>query len=178
MTIGKKYPFSSTHVEMSSDVTDAFLEKGNNLVNKSQLYKPDNKFYGLIDNPHITVLYGIITKKPPVELIDMIEKHPTFTVAFGNVSLFKGNENNNLFDVIKVDIDSPDLCALNAAFKGCCDFTSDYPNYKPHATVAYVEPNTHDHLIGLPAFQGWSFVIDKIVFSSKTGFDRDIFLSH
>ena len=177
MTSGKKYPFSSTHVEMSSDVMDAFLEKGKKIVDKPQLYKPDDRFYGLTDNPHITVLYGIHAEHPSVELMDIVETYPKFTITLGNVSLFKGSENNNPFDVIKTDINCPDLHALNTAFKECGAFTSDYPDYEPHATVAYVQPDTHDHLKGLPAFQGWSFVVDKIVFSGKNGIERSIFLA-
>jgi len=177
MISDKKYPYSSTHVEMSSDVKDAFLEKGKKIVSKPQLYKPDNKFYGLTDYPHITVLYGIHAKDPSVELMDIVETYPKFTITLGNISLFKGDEQNNPFDVIKLDINCPDLHALNTAFMNCCEFTSDYPDYNPHSTVAYVQPNTHDHLVGLPAFQGWSFIVDKIVFSGKDGTERSIFLA-
>lgn len=177
MADNKKYPYSSTHVEMSSDVADAFLKKGKEIVSRSQLYKSDNKFFGLTNKPHITVLYGIHATDPSVELMDIVETYPKFTITLSNVSLFKGSEHDNPFDVIKLDINCPDLHVLNTAFKECCEYTSDYPDYKPHATIAYVQPDTHDHLVGLPAYQGWSFVIDKIMFSGKNGTERSIFLA-
>lgn len=176
MASSKKYPFSTTQVDLSPTIRSIFLEKRKKIIDKSKLYKPNSDFYGLPNNPHITILYGIHAEHPSAKLIDIIETYPKFTIILGGISLFKGDENNNPFDVVKVNADSSDLHALNAAFKECCDFTSDYPDYKPHVTVAYVQPDTHDDLIGLPFVKGLSFVVDKIMFSGKNGVSRNIFL--
>lgn len=163
----KPYEFSSTQVQMSPDVCEEFLELGKGLINTSDLFGD-----GFELDPHITILYGIHEEYPTPKLIDIVETYPKFTVTLGDVSMF----NDENFDVIKVDIECNDLYVLYKTFMNNCYFTLTHPEYIPHATIAFVKPDTCDHLVGNPAFRGLSFVVDSITFSCSDGTKRKIML--
>lgn len=171
----RKFDYSSTQVNFPPDAARAFFDKCQSFVTKSSLYKPDSGM-GLSATPHVTILYGIHTPIPTLELLDTIETYPKFTVRLGKVSLFKGTESDNPFDVVKIDIECPDLHVLNHDFRQICEYSNDYPEYIPHATIAYVYPDTCDHLEGSTAFKGLSFLAEHVVFSSKEGQQRYICL--
>jgi len=170
----KKYEFSNTQVQLPSDLVDRILSEGRKLVNRRNLYSSDQ---GYEDKPHITVLYGVHADSPPLSLIDILETYPKFTIQLGLVSLFKGVENDNGFDVVKIDINNPDLHVLNQAVEECCEYTDQFDEYNPHITIAYVKPDTCDYLTNNPTFKGLSFVVDRILFSGHSGNKREIFLA-
>lgn len=157
-----KYPYSNTQVQFPPEVAEPFLTKGKKIVKQSDLYSSDK---GYENNPHVTVLYGLHDQEPSMKLLDLIETHPKFTVRLGKISLFK--EEKNPFDVVKADIDCNDLHILNNEIKKICAYTSDFPEYIPHATIAYVKKDTCDHLEGMKPFEGMSFVVTNILFSAK-----------
>ena len=165
------YNFSNTQIQIPSDLSKIFLHRGRQLVRSADLYK---EHQGYEDNPHITVLFGIHDEEPPLELVDALETYPKFTVTMGLVSLFKSQETGKNFDVVKADIHSPDLHVLNGIVRQTCKYSTEFPEYKPHATVAYVRPDRCDYLDGNPAFKGLSFVADRLLFSSVKGTKREI----
>ena len=170
----KKYSYSNTQVQLPDELRERFLIESNKLVHNKQLYSADQ---GREDNPHITLLYGIHSDKPPLELINLIETYPQFPILFGNISLFKGVDNNNPFDVVKVNIHCTDLHVLNQGVRDSVEYTSTYPDYVPHATIAYVKPDSCDYLDNNPVFKGLSFICDRILFSSSDGSKRELLLS-
>lgn len=105
-----------------------------NLIDEDDIYFGDGKEggYGRELDPHITILFGIhdnVEDKDVELLINDINK-PELTL--NNVSLFE----NELFDVLKFDIESLDLHELNKKFKSL-PHTTDFPNYHPHTTICY-----------------------------------------
>ena len=131
---------------------------------------------GLENEPHITILSGIHAIHPSIELMEIIETYPKISVTLDNISIFKGSESYNPFDVVKVDVQSSDLYVLHHAFAEVCENTQEFPKYVPHATVAFVKPDSCDHLEGLNRFHGISFLADYVVFSGQDGRHRRIFL--
>ncbi len=169
------HDYSSTQVNFSPEATEEFLSKQKSLISNADLYKSDGGM-GLTTDPHVTIMNGIHAKHPPLELMEIIETYPKMTVMLGNVSIFKGSENYNPFDVVKVGIRCPDLYVLNYAFMESCENTQEFPEYTPHATVAFVKPDTCDHLEGLNRFNGICFLVDCVIFSDQDGTHRRIFL--
>jgi 2'-5' RNA ligase len=51
------------------------------------------------------------------------------------MSLFENDE----YDVLKFNVISNDLAKLNKLMKGNFEYTSNYPNYIPHLTIAYLK---------------------------------------
>ena len=170
-----KHDYSSTQINLSQEATETFLSRQKSLISKADLYKPDSG-RGLIDDPHVTILTGLHEKRPSFELMEIIETYPKIAVTLGNVSIFKSNENNNPFDLVKVDVQCPDLHVLRHAFMEVCESSQEFPYYIPHVTIAFVKPDTCDHLEGLNRFHGISFISDCVVFSGQDGTHRRIFL--
>ena len=109
--------------------------------------------------------------------MDVVETHPKFNITLGTVSLFKADESGNPFDVVKANIESSDVYALNTALADVCDHTSEFSEYIPHATMAFVYKDTCDHLDGANVMFGISFIVDRLVYSSIDGSCRFLFLA-
>jgi 2'-5' RNA ligase len=57
-------------------------------------------------------------------------------VELTGVSIFE----NEKFDVVKIDVKSKDLAAMNAKLTSDLQCTVKFPDYHAHATIAYVKP--------------------------------------
>lgn len=166
-----KHQSSSIQVNFNSEIAHQFLAKTKSLIKKDDLYG-QNKGMGIEDDPHVTILYGIHDVDPPLCVVDIIETYPKFVITLGGISLFKSADTGNAFDVVKVNILSSDLYVLNSSLSDECDYTSEFSEYTPHATIAFVKPETHDHLDGLKALAGLSFLVSNAIFSSQNGTQR------
>jgi hypothetical protein len=119
-----------------------------------RLHIPDDALYieddgyGREKDTHVTVKWGILLSEPNDKLKEIANTTKPFPVRIGRVSLFK----NDKYDVVKLDIVSPGLRALNARIRGTIPNEETYPTYKPHCTVAYVKKGSCDKLAGQPVF--------------------------
>jgi hypothetical protein len=108
--------------------------------------------HGLETESHCTLLYGL---NADVSLNAVKVKLQGFgfdKCIAHNISLFENKE----FDVLKFDIKGDNLHAAN---KSLCElpYKTDYPDYHPHMTVAYLKSgmgkkyvemfNTHEHVL-------------------------------
>ena len=115
-------------------------------------------------DPHITVKYGIHTSDPDaVRRIFGSEKPARFTL--GKTSVFRCPE----YDVVKVDVDSPDLRRLNAKVAAATPCTDTHPEYLPHVTLAYVQPGLGKKYAGESALTGKTGTAGAVTFSGKDG---------
>jgi hypothetical protein len=119
---------------------------------------------GLEDEFHCTVLYGIHESKP-YDVISKLDLKPAkFTLS--GISLFK----NDRYDVLKFDVTSKDLTALNKQVREKCSYTSDYPEYHAHATIAYLEKGKGKYYTKLKSnLIGKQFTSDRYIFSNPQG---------
>src|ERR1017187_10177149 len=103
-------------------------------IKEEDLYLPEGESgYGKEDDPHVTILYGLDADIPDEDIENEIKNIKAPEIKLGKVSSFE----NVKFDVLKIDIVSNDLHELNKKFKEF-PFKSDYPDYHPHCTLAYV----------------------------------------
>lgn len=90
---------------------------------------------------HCTVLYGIHRVKDETKMFHFIQMvyntYKNININFGEVSLFTNAKRK--FDVIKIDINSTDLTAINQMVRNNFPYTSDFPIYHPHMTLTYVK---------------------------------------
>lgn len=112
-----------------------------NLIKEEDLYltedEDDINNYGYENEPHCTILYGFHEYKnikedikkylPELEYFDDIFK--------GNISIFESAD----YDVVKFEIYSQKLINLNNTLRENFDYSNDFPEYKPHMTIAYVK---------------------------------------
>lgn len=105
-------------------------------IDEDDIYFGDgeNGGYGRELDPHVTILFGVHedVKDEKVEVLINEIKKPE--LKLNKISSFE----NELFDVLKFDIESSDLHKLNEIFK-TLPHTTDFPNYHPHATICYLK---------------------------------------
>ena len=159
-----KYDFSSTQVNLPTRISNKIIAWGKENIDDKDVYRVGEKF-GREDEIHVTVLYGLHEEKvEPVR--EIVEGEPPVELELGEVTAFT---NNVKFDVIKLTVISPDLRRIHKKLKESLEFTSDYPQYQPHCTIAYVRSGTATQYTGTAPFRGEKIKLDHIVFSSKNG---------
>jgi len=101
--------------------------------------KPYDDSYGLEDNPHVTVLYGIHEDKIDPEVVlgviqdDMIP----ITVTISEIGIFENDE----YDVVKYEVPvTEELQKFRDLLMEKFENTQTFPDYHPHITLAYVKP--------------------------------------
>lgn len=106
-------------------------------IDKKDLYEPkDDTGFGLEEDPHITILYGLHNDIKDEDIEKEINKIKDINVKLESVSAFE-----NDYDVIKFDVKSDDLTKWNKVFREF-PHTNSYPNYHPHCTIAYCKKET------------------------------------
>lgn len=129
---------------------------------------------GREEESHVTVKYGLHTNDPePVEKA-LWEEGPV-TIKLGKTSIFPAKQEDiqaggtDAADVVKIEIDSPDLHRLNKLIASSTPVTDTYPTYQPHVTLAYVKPGLGKKYAGLKDLEGETVVLNSVKFSGKDG---------
>lgn len=144
------YDYATTDIALPTEMATFLLNWNELNIPEKVLHKDDDGGKGREDEPHITVKYGLLAKAVPDELRKIAKTTAPFPVNLGKVSLFTTNPE---FDVVKLDIDSPALHELNKRVSDAIPHEDTYPTYHPHATLAYVEKGTCDHMVGANPFK-------------------------
>jgi len=117
--------------------------------------------------PHVTVLDGLDTADPEL-CRPLVEAEPPFVLHFGRTSAFAGTHCGRPFDVLKVDIESDALARIHRRLAARLPHTRPFPDYVPHATIAFLQPGCAARYTGQAWLEGWSAVVDRLVFSTPT----------
>jgi len=97
--------------------------------------------YGLEEQPHITILYGIHEDEvDPSVIVDMMEqKMEPVTVSIDEIDIFE----NEKYDVVKYNVPvTRQLKEYRDMFMNAFENTQTFSGYHPHMTIAYVKPGT------------------------------------
>lgn len=139
-------------------------------IDPNHLYNPENERYGKETEPHCTILYGIHSDVSDEEIISMFSNLEVsdFDVEVDGIDCFYNKD----YDVLKLNVRSDKLNQLNGLAKEL-PHTSDYPDYKPHITLAYLIKNFGKLYVD-PTFNMFVDKIDKIVYSKPNGEKIDI----
>lgn len=142
------------------------------VIDPEDVYEGDGG-YGLEHDPHVTVLFGFHDDKVDVNELKrcvktIMDKRPLgFTL--GQASIF----DNPQYDVLKFDINDTTgiLTELNGMLSDQYENTNSYPDYHPHATIAYIkkgEGQRYADLINAADFK-MDVTPDKMVYSKPPG---------
>lgn len=139
-------------------------------INTDDLYTEEgNRGYGIEDEPHLTLLYGLHDTVEESEVFNIIVKYDISDLKLYNVSAFK----NEKFDVLKFDVGYPVkggsfLRKINKELSGL-PHTTDYPDYHPHSTIAYLKRGMSDKYIKM--FKDKEYIVNPkyIVYSKPDG---------
>jgi 2'-5' RNA ligase len=166
------YDYASTQVNIPKNIAKRIMDWGKTNIPDEEIFDKDGN-QGREDNPHITILYGIVDDAPQ-QVIDLLQGKPQIRATLGKVSIFENDD----YDVVKISVESEDLGDLQKLLWDEVDHESDYPEYKPHVTIAYVNPGCGSSYSGADDFEGTEITFDTVVFSSsdeeKTNIPLDI----
>ena len=113
-------------------------DKVGKFIDTNDLYKDQDGFVKKT-NPHVIVLHGFHDDVNLDSIQEALyQTNPTaapIEIHVDDVSCFEGKD----YDVVKFSVISPQLTELNEALAKL-PHTSDFPEYKPHITLAYVKP--------------------------------------
>lgn len=118
------------------DVDKKSWKELQDMIDDEDLYTEEgDSSYGREDEPHVTILYGLHADIKDKDIEEDINEIKEPKIAFKSISSF----DNPKYDVLKFDVESKDLHQLNKVFKEY-PFTSNFPDYHPHATTCYLKP--------------------------------------
>jgi 2'-5' RNA ligase len=169
------YSFCSTQVNVPEPLKSDILRFGD-LIDEADL-NPEEK--GKEDEPHVTILYGIKDALNGIKAIQTAQPKiakliPTISCTIKALTAFENPEG----DVLKLDIDSKQMTALNTYLKSITEYTSTYPDYHPHLTIAYLKAGTAKKYTGDKRFDGRTFEVNEFLFCRKGGEKTPIKLSN
>lgn len=127
--------------------------------------------FGRENETHVTVLYGLHTNEA-TDVKELFKDQSSPKIKLGKVKHFSNEDKP--YDVIVVEIDSPDLRKLNKLLTDNLEYTTEYQEYNPHMTIAYVKKGKAEQYDGQTILDGEEVESGDIVFSPAEG-NKDIF---
>jgi len=117
------------------------LYKIQDAINPDDLYEEDDDdSYGLESEAHVTLLYGLHKGVSDEDVKETLKNIDFDVCKLFNLSFFK----NEKYDVLKFEVGYTTrggafLSKANKELKKF-PYTSDFPDYNPHLSVAYLKP--------------------------------------
>ena len=140
------------------------MEQIHSIIEPNDVYtESDNNTYGIEDEPHCTLLYGLHDTVTITDVTKIVNNYKFESCIVHNASLFE-----NDYDVLKFDVDGDSLYDCNRGLKKL-PFTSDYPDYHPHMTIAYLESGAGDAYVNTLKGKRWKLKPNYIIFSQANG---------
>lgn len=123
---------------------------------------------------HVTVKWGLHFQTPSMRLRAALKDFGPVELTLGKTSLFENADG----DVLKVEVDSPDLHRLNKLISRVVPTHSTHPTYIPHATIAYLKRGRGKKYAGDKSVAGTKIHVDSVTFSGKKGKREVLPLGH
>lgn len=136
----------------------------NKISEKDIFIDPNDDSFGIEDEPHCTLLYGIHEEVEDSMIEDILNDFTFNKCKVYDISLFE-NEN---FDVLKFNVSGEMLHECNKKLKEL-PHTSKYPDYKPHLTIAYLMPGTGKKYVDMFKDLKYELVPIHAVYSKTDG---------
>ena len=166
----REYEYGCVMVGLELDEKE--WDKIQDMIDDEDIYhgEEDNKggFARELD-PHVTILFGVHKDVPDEEVESIIDGVSKPKLKLQKISTFE----NELFDVLKFDVESDDLHKLNEKFKKL-PHTSSFPNYHPHATICYLKKGLAPKYVKKMAdIDPMEVVPEKILYSKPDGTKKE-----
>ncbi len=167
-----KYKYGNTQADIPADSeAGKALAEARAKIDKDDLMPSSNTSDGgaLEKNSHITIRYGI-DGDDTTGIKEYLEKQTPFEATLGKTTAFPPSEHSDGAAPIVVSIESPDLHRMEKQIDQHGNFVErSFPDYKPHATLAYVKPEVAKKYVGMDGMEGKKFNINSVSISNKDG---------
>jgi uncharacterized protein (TIGR02996 family) len=155
---GKPHKFASTQINLDGPAADAIRRMG------AAVADDELADDGREDQIHITTLFGLHPEVTADDVARAVADFGPVRYRLGRVSAFYGKDSGKDYDVLKVDVESPDLHRLHDTIAELPN-TQSHAEYHPHATIAYVKAGLADNYIRRFPSLDVDGVADEIAFS-------------
>jgi 2'-5' RNA ligase len=134
-------------------------------INPDELYLPEDPTHGYETDPHATILYGLHPEVTDEDITKAIQSQNLSHILLDidGIDTFQNKD----YDVVKMNVKSDTLNNLNKELSKL-PHTTDYPDYKPHVTMAYLKPG-NGKKYHQPDYKHKFDKIKKIVYSKTNG---------
>jgi len=136
------------------------------MIEDEDIYTEDGNSHGLETEPHATLLYGLHSDE--IEDNDVLHASTKLGIPselkLHNASCF----NNDKYDVLKFDVDDDHLHKINGELTKL-PHTTDYPDYHPHSTIAYLKKGSGEKYTNKLKDAWYTVNPSKIVYSKPDG---------
>jgi 2'-5' RNA ligase len=141
------------------------INKIHNAIDPKDIYTQEgDRSFGLEDKPHCTLLYGLHSEVTTEDIKKVLDKYTFSTVKAHNASLFQNPD----YDVLKFDVNGDNLHKVNKELQQY-PFTTNFPDYHPHLTIAYLKPGTGGRYVKMLKGMEYSLKPQYAVYSKPNG---------
>lgn len=140
------------------------IKEIHNMIDEDDLYiEEGDRTFGIEDEPHTTLLYGLDEGVTPQQVEEILDKFTFYTCKVHNASLFE-----NEYDVLKFDVNGDNLHECNEELKKL-PYENSYPDYHPHLTIAYLKKGKGKKYVDMLDGKEWWLAPQHVVFSQPDG---------
>lgn len=155
--LGLSHKLGSTQLQLPSRLAEEILAWGRGNIAELDLVGD-----GRESDIHVTVKYGLSNSVDAAQVESVVKDTGEVFFTLGEMQVFAGEEQ----DVLYIRVQSPQLMALNARISQALPVTDTHPEFKPHVTVAYLQPGAGEKYKGNAEFAGKTAAVSELVFSS------------
>ena len=123
--------YSWAYVNLTSDIQKMMLDFGDQIPEEDRYTEEADE--GLEKDIHVTVKYGLLTNDVN-DIKGRMKNERGGEMYLGESSIFECDD----YDVVKITVESDDLKRLHARLNEL-KHEDNFPDYKAHATIAYVK---------------------------------------
>lgn len=122
-------------------ISNGFIEEIQSKIKKDELYREeDNNDYGLEKDPHVTLVPCLDNDVDLEELKTYLDDISQYDIILTDLSKFECDK----FDVLKCAVKSDKLKQTNKEILKKFESHSEYKEYQPHLTIAYMKHGMAD----------------------------------
>lgn len=119
----------------------------------------DDWKYGVEEDPHITVKWGILTKDID-EIRELLKDEVGGEVSLVKVDMFENDD----YDVLKITVESKALRKINKIISDNLETHDTFSTYNPHITLAYLKVGKGKEYKKENPFEDLTFEFDEVIF--------------
>ena len=158
-----KYSYSAVLVNFPDIIANRIKNWcKNNVAQKDVSTKGDAK--GRETQIHCTAKFGLHTDNAE-EIKEALDEFGKFSVSLGLMSRFTKPDD---LDVLKIEIESKRLGQMHKILSELPN-SDKFTEYKPHATISYIDKGSNYEFSGNDTFCGEKFEVGSVIFSPVIG---------